>query len=63
MTPVNIGSKIVDVAVTVEMGKAKDRTLCNAMLQSCKPDTTTRRQFYDGHCGNEKAYQDLGVLS
>jgi len=31
----------------VEMGKAKDRT---------------RRQIFDGLCGNNEAYQDLGIV-
>ena len=56
-----MGSKIVAVAVTVGMGKAKDRTLCKAMLQSCKLDTT-RRQIYDRPCGNNEAYQDLCIV-
>jgi len=43
VTPVNMGSKMVAVAVTVEMGKAKDRTLYKAMLQSCKLYTATKR--------------------
>ena len=59
----NMGSMMVAVAVTVEMGKAKDRALYKAMLQSCKLHTTTRRRSYDELCGNNEAYQDLCVLS
>ncbi len=58
-----MGRMMVAVAVTVEMGIAKDRTLYKAMLQSCKLHTTTKRQDYDESCGNNEAYQDLCVLS
>jgi hypothetical protein len=56
---VNIGRMIVAVAVTVDMGKAKDRTLYKAILSSCKLHASTGGIKINRPRRNNEADQNL----
>jgi hypothetical protein len=59
VTPVNIGRMIVAVAATVDMGKAKERTLYRAILSSCKLHASTGGIKVNRPRRNNEADQNL----